>query len=123
MQLVGGRAKACEIYPDQFCEMLCKAAMEEKDAKVRCPKAAILLASLESLLPPTVHPRVVSGMPDVKSIDDKKPKQTQEIGLVVALNMLGLNDIKEVQDVTRELCQINEGPHDDDSYQAFDFHR
>ena len=31
VQLMGGKAKRCEIYPECFCELVCKTVMEEKN--------------------------------------------------------------------------------------------
>ncbi len=33
--LTGGKAKACEVYPDEFCELICTAAMEDKQKSQR----------------------------------------------------------------------------------------
>ena len=69
VKLIGGKAKACEEYPEEFCEKVCKAAMKEKmDAEghtkflnlvgmkiAKCEEATTLIQQL------TAHPHVDEG--------------------------------------------------------------
>ena len=91
VQLMGGKAKACEVYPDEFCEKVCEAAMREKE-------------------------RMTKGMPA-----KTKTREVARLGIMELVRRLDIEEVSNVKDITDMIGSINEGPHEADIYEAFDF--
>ena len=86
--LIGGKAKACEVYPGKFCRIVCEAAKEAQQKQSHLPTRASV----------------------------EKPHS-----LLGSLRHLKINQIRNIRDVTRQLNAMNEGPHEKDMYEDYDF--
>ena len=93
--LLGGKSKACEVYPEQFCKIVCEAAVKAQRA----------------------HDQLSSCERDEMSRSGADKTQP----LLGAIRNLRLNQVSSVRDVTKVINAMNEGPHEKDIYEEYDF--